>query len=99
MKSTLAVLAVALAAVLLLNGCVAVWGKGHNVVFANSEGMLIQYDPLIASPGSMAGIAQQEASKYGRVIVPGDFEPSNYGGIHQRYFKFITPTPAGRQNY
>lgn len=84
---------------LAASGCVAVWGSGHKVVYSNSEGMLIQFDPLISGPAKIAQIAQAEASKYGRVIVPGDHEPSHYSGIHQRYFKFVKPSPTGRTEY
>ena len=79
--------------------CVALWGGGHKVVYSNSEGMLIQFDPLISGPAKIAQVAQTEADKYGRVIVPGAHEPSHYSGIHQRYFKFIKPAAGGRTNY
>ncbi len=82
-----------------VSSCVAVWGSGHKVVYSNSEGMLIQFDPLISGPAKIAEVAQAEATKYGRVIVPGEHEPSHYSGIHQRYFKFIKPSGAGRTEY
>jgi hypothetical protein len=75
----------------LAPSCVAVWGAGHQVVSSNSEGMLIQYDPLIASPKELAQIAENEAGKHGKVIVPGEHERAHYSGIHQRYFRFVRP--------
>jgi len=84
---------------LSLCSCVAVWGSGHKVAYSNSEGMLIQFDPAISGQAHIAQIAQTEADKYGRVIVPGAHEPSPYSGIHQRYYKFITPTKGGRTEY
>lgn len=83
----------------VLQSCVAVWGKGYQVIHANSEGMLIQYDPVISSPKSIAKIAQAEADKYGRVIVPGQHEKAHYSGIDQRYFKFVKPSTQGRSIY
>lgn len=80
-------------------GCAAVWGSSYQVVHANSEGILIQYDPVLVSPGTVADVAQEEATKYQRVIVPGNHELSHYPGIHQRYFKFIKPTTQGRTEY
>lgn len=84
---------------LTVSSCVVVWGSGHKVVYTNSEGMLIQFDPLISGPAKIAEVAQAEATKYGRVIVPGEHEPSHYSGIHQRYFKFIRPSATGRTEY
>lgn len=84
---------------LAVSSCVAVWGSGHKVIYSNSEGMLIQFDPLISGPAKIAEVAQTEANKYGRVIVPGDHEPSHYSGIHQRYFKFVKPSSTGRTEY
>ena len=72
-----------------LPGCVAVWGKSYNVILKNSEGMMIEYDPGITGPTAIARIAQEEATKYGRVVVPGEKQDSSYPGIRQVYFKFV----------
>jgi hypothetical protein len=82
-----------------LTSCVATWGSSYEVVHSNSEGMLIQYDPVLVSPATIANVAQSEATKYGRVIVPGSHEKSHYLGIHQRYYKFIKPSSQGRTIY
>lgn len=82
----------ALSLLVLLSSCAAVWGGGYKVDMVNSEGMLVQFDPWLATSGKLAQIATAEAAKYGKIPVPGEHEPAHYPGIHQRYFKFIKPS-------
>jgi hypothetical protein len=78
--------------ILFLSSCVAVWGGGYHVDLVNSEGMLVQFDPWMVSSGTLAKVASDEASKFGKVPVPGEHEPAHYPGIQQRYFKFVKPS-------
>lgn len=74
-----------------LSGCVAVWGKSYHVIMKNSEGIMIEYDPGIIGATGVARVAEQEASKIGRVIVPGEKQDDTYAGIRREYFKFVKP--------
>jgi hypothetical protein len=80
-----------LCCVMLLPACVAVWGKGYNVIMKNSEGITIEYDPWVTQPKTVADIATREAAVYGKIPVPVDCEDSPYHAIEQRRFKFVKP--------
>jgi hypothetical protein len=80
-----------LALVLMSSGCVAVWGKGYNVIMKNSEGMTVEFDPWVTQPKTIADMATKEAALYGKIPVPVECEDSPYHAIEQRRYKFVKP--------
>ena len=68
-----------LAAALSLGGCVAVWGHGYHVDFANSSSITINSDPMFDNTGDLQKIAQQHCDKYGKDAVPKTSEMDLWG--------------------
>ena len=66
-------------AVLLLGGCVAVWGNSYNVAMANSRSVVIEYDPLLVNMSSVMNAAQTECSKFGKDAVLDSQTEGNTG--------------------
>lgn len=64
---------------LLLTGCAAKWGGGHNVAMANSRSVVIEYDPLIVNVPAMLQAAQSECNKYGKDAVLKSRDTGNFG--------------------
>lgn len=65
--------------VLLLGGCVAVWGNSYNVAMANSRSVVIEYDPLLVNMSSVMNAAQTECSKFGKDAVLDSQTEGNTG--------------------
>lgn len=72
---TLFILAVALA----LGGCVAVWGRGYHVDFANSSSITINSDPAFDNTGDLQRVAQKHCDKYDKDAVPKTSELDVWG--------------------
>lgn len=60
----------ALAALSLLAGCGAVWGKPHNVTFSNSSSITMSYDPMLTSTGNLQSVTQEHCDRSGRDAIP-----------------------------
>lgn len=65
--------------VLLLGGCVAVWGNSYNVAMANSRSVVIEYDPLVVNMSNVMNAAQTECSKFGKDAVLDSQTEGNMG--------------------
>jgi hypothetical protein len=81
--------AVFLISLIFTVGCAGL--KGYKIVMSNSQGVQIEYDPVLRSAEKMAEIASEEAAKYGKVPVPEFVERDNPRGIIQMYYRFVDP--------
>ncbi len=64
---------------ILLSGCVAVWGKSYNVAMANSRSVVIEYDRVVANMPAMLNAAQAECDKYKKDAVLDSVSGGNLG--------------------
>jgi hypothetical protein len=51
---------------LLLNGCVAVWGGAHKVIYSDSEKFVVQYDPAATSSIRGQVLARKHCESFGK---------------------------------
>jgi hypothetical protein len=71
--------------ILLVTGCVAVWGKSYNVALSNSRSVVIEYDPAVINLPSMLKAAQDECSKFGKDAVLDSTSRGNLGILVNTY--------------
>lgn len=71
--------------ILLVTGCVAVWGKSYNVALSNSRSVVIEYDPAVVNLPSMLNAAQDECSKFGKDAVLDSTSRGNLGILVNTY--------------
>ena len=64
--------------VVVLNGCVAVWGEAHKITEASSEKFVIQYDPTLTSGSRGQLLATKHCAKYGKKV---EFAASGMPGV------------------
>ncbi|MCB9982275.1 MAG: hypothetical protein H6861_01185 [Rhodospirillales bacterium] len=62
---------------LLVTGCVAVWGQSYNVAMSNSRSVVIEYDPVVINMPAMLQAAQAECDKYGKDAVLDNVSEGN----------------------
>lgn len=78
---------VLLAAVsLTLAGCVAKWGRSFNVALANSNTVVVEYDPVVVDMPALLRAAQAECEKFGKDAV-SDYSGRGNLGIVVAYFR------------
>lgn len=65
-------LAVAVALVAALSGCVAVWGRAYNVEAETSEWITIKYDTTFASLAEIQQVAQASCDTHSKRAVYRD---------------------------
>lgn len=70
---------------ILLSGCVAVWGKSYNVAMSNSRSVVIEYDRVVANTAAMLNAAQSECNKYGKDAVLNSVTGGNMGILVNMY--------------
>jgi len=71
--------------ILLVTGCVAVWGKSYNVALSNSRSVVIEYDPAVINLPSMLKAAQDDCSKFGKDAVLDSTSRGNLGILVNTY--------------
>jgi hypothetical protein len=56
----------ALFPLLLLGGCVAMWGQAFNIRDNSPDAITIQYDANFTTPKAMQKLAQEHCARYGK---------------------------------
>lgn len=70
---------------LILSGCVAVWGKSYNVALANSRSVVVEYDPAVVNLPAMLRAAQMECDKFGKDAILDSTSRGNLGILVNTY--------------
>jgi hypothetical protein len=65
----------------LCAGCVAVWGRPHNVIAASERSVTIEFDHSLATASDIRQIAEAECNKFRRSALLRDPRPSMLMGI------------------
>lgn len=61
----------------VLTGCVAVWGKSYNVAISNSRSVAIEYDRVVANVTAMLQAVQSKCEKYKKDAVLDNVSTAN----------------------
>jgi hypothetical protein len=66
-------------AVVILSGCVAVWGKPYRVEFESSSSITINFDPSLTNMGEVQNVAQAHCAQFGKDAIPQGSQDSAWG--------------------
>jgi hypothetical protein len=71
--------------IVIISGCVAVWGQSYNVALANSRSVVIEYDPTVINLPAMLQAAQTECDQYNKDAVLDGTSRGNLGIMVNTY--------------
>ena len=78
-----------------ISGCAAVWGGAHNIVSANDNGIVIQYDTALTSSVRTAALAREHCKKMGKTAEPTSAEmPGLLLGIVEETYTCVAPASS-----